>query len=114
MLPFAASLDPRQLQRFKNEAHAASNLHHPHIVPVYEVGCAGGTHFYTMQFIEGQSLSALWRQQRRQARETAHVVAVDKSPDTQAIAGELSPTTELRRSARCTGTRRAMCGPWRN
>ena len=66
VLPFAASLDPRQLQRFKNEAHAASHLQHPHIVPVYEVGCAGGMHFYTMQFIAGASLSALWHQQRRQ------------------------------------------------
>ena len=28
-------------------------MHHPHIVPVYEVGCAGGMHFYTMQFIAG-------------------------------------------------------------
>jgi eukaryotic-like serine/threonine-protein kinase len=69
VLPFAAALDPRQLQRFKNEAHAAAQLRHRHIVPVYEVGCAGGTHFYTMQFIEGASLSSLWHKQRRQALE---------------------------------------------
>lgn len=68
VLPFAASLDPRQLQRFKNEAHAASHLQHPHIVSVYEVGLAGGVHFYTMQFIEGASLTALWQEQRRRKR----------------------------------------------
>ena len=35
VLPFAAALDPRQLQRFQIEAQAAACLHHPHIVPVY-------------------------------------------------------------------------------
>jgi hypothetical protein len=34
VLPFAAALDHRQLQRFKTEAQAAALLHHPHIVPV--------------------------------------------------------------------------------
>src|SRR5262245_53433567 len=29
VLPFAAALDPRQLQRFHNEARAAAQLHHP-------------------------------------------------------------------------------------
>jgi len=68
VLPFAASLDSRQLQRFQNEAHAASHLHHPHIVPVYDVQCAGSMHFYTMQFIEGASLATLLHQQRRRHR----------------------------------------------
>src|ERR1700736_618569 len=30
VLPFAATLDARHLQRFKNEARAAAHLHHPH------------------------------------------------------------------------------------
>ena len=34
VLPFAAAMDPKQLQRFKNEAHAAAHLHHTNIVPV--------------------------------------------------------------------------------
>jgi hypothetical protein len=57
VLPFAAVIDARQLQRFKNEVHAAGQLHHPNIVPVYYVGCEGGVHFYAMQFIEGQTLA---------------------------------------------------------
>jgi serine/threonine protein kinase/Flp pilus assembly protein TadD len=64
VLPFAATMDPRQLQRFQNEARAAACLHHTNIVPVYGVGCERGVHFYAMQFIEGQSLAALLDQQR--------------------------------------------------
>lgn len=65
VIPLAATLDPRQLVRFKNEAQAASRLHHPHIVPVYEVGFARGVHFYTMQFIAGASLARRIQQQRQ-------------------------------------------------
>ncbi|HEX4143903.1 MAG TPA: serine/threonine-protein kinase [Pirellulales bacterium] len=64
VLPFAAALDPKQLQRFKNEAQAAAQLHHNNIVPVYAVGCERGVHFYAMQLIQGHSLSMLIRQMR--------------------------------------------------
>ncbi|MBS0264195.1 MAG: protein kinase [Planctomycetes bacterium] len=67
VLPFAATLDSRQLQRFKTEAQAAALLHHPNIVPVFAVGCERGVHFYAMQLIEGQSLAEMIRQLRRQS-----------------------------------------------
>jgi serine/threonine protein kinase len=59
VLPFAATLDPKQLQRFKNEAKAAGSLYHEHIVQVHGVGCERGVHYYAMQFIEGQTLAAV-------------------------------------------------------
>jgi serine/threonine protein kinase len=59
VLPFAAVLDAKQLQRIKNEAQAAACLHHQHIVPVYAVGSERGVHCYAMQFIDGQSLAAV-------------------------------------------------------
>jgi tetratricopeptide (TPR) repeat protein/predicted Ser/Thr protein kinase len=62
VLPFAATMDARQLQRFQNEAQAAACLHHTNIVPVYFVGCERGVHFYAMQFIDGQPLSDVIRQ----------------------------------------------------
>ena len=59
VLPFAAILDPRQLNRFKNEARAAGTLDHPHIVSVYSVGTDRGVHYYAMQLVPGQSLAEL-------------------------------------------------------
>src|SRR5207244_12122712 len=66
VLPFAWSLDPRQLQRFKNEARAAAQLHHQNIVPVYAVGCERGVSYYAMQYIDGQSLADLIEELRQQ------------------------------------------------
>jgi serine/threonine protein kinase len=67
VLPFAGALDPKQLQRFKNEAKAAAQLHHTNIVPVFGVGCEGGIHYYAMQFIDGQTLAAVIQELRQSA-----------------------------------------------
>ena len=66
VLPFAAAIDPRQLQRFQLEAQAAATLHHPHIVPVYGVGCERGVHYYAMQFVDGRTLADVIRELRSQ------------------------------------------------
>jgi tetratricopeptide (TPR) repeat protein/serine/threonine protein kinase len=65
VLPFAATMDPRRLRRFHNEAQAAACLHHSNIVPVFSVGCERGVHYYAMQFIDGQPLSDVIRQLAR-------------------------------------------------
>ncbi len=49
--------DARALARFQVEARVMAALHHPHIVPVFSVGCDGGVHFYAMQRIDGCSLA---------------------------------------------------------
>jgi tetratricopeptide (TPR) repeat protein/serine/threonine protein kinase len=64
VLPFAATMDPRHLQRFRNEARAAASLHHEHIVPVYAVGQDRGVHYYGMQFIDGWTLAEFLAYQR--------------------------------------------------
>jgi WD40 repeat protein/serine/threonine protein kinase len=67
ILPLAGALDSKQLQRFKNEARAAAQLHHTNIVPVFGVGCERGVHYYAMQFIEGSTLAAVIAELRKLA-----------------------------------------------
>ena len=45
------------LNRFRTEAEATARLQHPNIVTVYDVGEVDGQHFYSMDFIDGPSLS---------------------------------------------------------
>ena len=57
-------------ERFKREVRLAARLQHPHIVPLLAAGeIAGGLLFYTMPFVEGESL------RERLAREGALPVA---------------------------------------
>jgi serine/threonine protein kinase/Tfp pilus assembly protein PilF len=65
VLPGNFALEPRRVERFYREARAAARVHHPSIIPVYEVGEADGTHYYAMEFIDGPSLSALIDEARR-------------------------------------------------
>jgi serine/threonine-protein kinase len=96
MLPFAGTLDARQLQRFKNEAQAAACLQHQHIVPVYYVGCDRGVHYYAMQFVDGQPLTAIIRELRQRADEKK---ATSPTPDKAAAGGaELQVTTPYKMS----------------
>ncbi len=57
VLPFAAVLDDRKLQRFKNEAMSAAALKHPNIVGVHSVGSDRGVHYFAMEMVNGQSLA---------------------------------------------------------
>jgi tetratricopeptide (TPR) repeat protein/serine/threonine protein kinase len=87
VLPFAATLDTRQLQRFKNEAQAAAHLQHQHIVPVYAVGCERGVYYYAMQLIDGQTLAALIAELRRTSGAKAPAEADATGPYTPCPGG---------------------------
>jgi len=45
------------IDRFGNEARAPAQLQHPGIVAIHNVGEHEGRHFFTMDFVEGQSLA---------------------------------------------------------
>jgi TolB-like protein/tRNA A-37 threonylcarbamoyl transferase component Bud32 len=44
------------VERFLREIEVAANLQHPHILPLFDSGEAGGFLFYVMPFVEGESL----------------------------------------------------------
>jgi tetratricopeptide (TPR) repeat protein len=96
VLPFAATMDPRHLQRFHNEARAAAGLHHTNIVPVYGVGSERGVHYYAMQFIEGQTLAVLIAEQRQRIGQAS--VPADQ-PTTPYVPGAPAADTAERAAA---------------
>ena len=54
--------DDVDVERFRTEAEAAARLTHPHIVAVHEIGQVGGQHFFSMEYVDGQSLADLVRE----------------------------------------------------
>jgi hypothetical protein len=77
VLPFAAVMDPRHLQRFRSEALAAAALDHPHAVKVYAVGQDRGVNYIAMQFVDGRSLADLIRERRGVAASIAPAGVMD-------------------------------------
>ncbi|HEV8316875.1 MAG TPA: protein kinase [Vicinamibacterales bacterium] len=58
VLPDALATDPQFRERFDREARAISQLDHPHICALHDVGEEQGTSFLVMQYLEGETLAA--------------------------------------------------------
>ena len=58
VLPAETLADETARARLVREARLASQLNHPHICTIYEVGDAGGRTFIAMELVEGQTLTA--------------------------------------------------------
>ena len=57
VLPARLSEDPAFRQRFEREAKAISQLSHPHICTVHDVGNEAGVEYLVMEFLEGETLA---------------------------------------------------------
>ncbi|MBI2375471.1 MAG: protein kinase [Deltaproteobacteria bacterium] len=55
------SSDQRFVRLFLNEARIAARLHHPNVVPVYDVDADDGAYFLSMDYVSGETLSLLLR-----------------------------------------------------
>ena len=53
------SSDDKFIRRFQREALSVSNLSHPNIVEVYDVGEEDGNYYIVMEYIEGKTLKQL-------------------------------------------------------
>jgi Tol biopolymer transport system component len=58
VLPTHFSSSPEVLQRFEREAKTISQLSHPHICAIYDVGSHEGTAYLVMELLEGETLAA--------------------------------------------------------
>ena len=57
VLPSHLSASPEARQRFEREAKTISQLSHPHICALYDVGREGETEYLVMELLEGETLS---------------------------------------------------------
>jgi serine/threonine protein kinase len=58
ILPPSLASDPQFRERFIREGRAISQLDHPHICTLYDVGEQDGTSFLVMQYLEGETLES--------------------------------------------------------
>src|SRR5262245_21063192 len=89
VLPAAALLNPKHLQRFQREARSAARLHHTNIVPVFGVGEDHGLHYYVMQFIQGLSLDEVLVELQR--------LRLARAGSREGQPGDTPPDTAVRR-----------------
>ena len=62
-------------ERFLQEIKTTANLQHPHILPLHDSGEAGGTVFYVMPYVEGESLRDRLQRERQLPVEEALRIA---------------------------------------
>lgn len=89
-----------EVRRFHLEAEAAARLQHPGIVPVFEVGEQQGQHYYSMGFIEGESLATRLAASPLAPREAARLMmlvaeAVQYAHDQGVIHRDIKPANIL-------------------
>ena len=57
VLPSELARDPSRRARLEREAKAISQLDHPHICALYDIGAHDGVDFLVMQYLEGETLA---------------------------------------------------------
>jgi eukaryotic-like serine/threonine-protein kinase len=62
MLPKAAA-NPGFVARFTREAYAAAQMVHHNVVQIYDIGSAKNTHYFSMEYVKGESLMDLVRRE---------------------------------------------------
>ncbi len=70
-LPAELSLDGAALARFHREVRVARNIAHRNVCRVFDIGEAGGLHFLSMEYIDGEDLSSLLKRIGRLPRDKA-------------------------------------------
>jgi serine/threonine protein kinase len=70
-LPESMAADPETLARFHNEVRIARQVSHPNVCRVYDIGEVDGQPYISMEYVDGENLSALLRRIGRLPNDTA-------------------------------------------
>ncbi len=65
VLPTELTRHKDYVSRFLKEAKSVGKLQHPNIIQVYDIGEADGIYFYSMEFIEGESVANLLEKSKK-------------------------------------------------
>jgi serine/threonine protein kinase/tetratricopeptide (TPR) repeat protein len=73
LLPEDLAKNEKRVMRFQQEARAASNLNHPNILTIHEIGQFDSRHFIATEFIDGETLRQRLHKERMELGAVLHV-----------------------------------------
>jgi serine/threonine-protein kinase len=75
VLPKKFSTNQNFIERFYREGRAAAKLNHPNIVGAYDVGQAGGHHYFVMEFVDGKTVyDSIVKKKRFEEHEAIEII----------------------------------------
>jgi len=75
VLPAFFTRNEERVQRFKQEARAASALNHPNVATIYEIGETDQTIYIAMEYVEGLTLAAKINERQLEAAQIIEIAA---------------------------------------
>ena len=100
MILAGACADQEERTRFRTEAEAAARLTHPNIVPIYEIGEQDGRPYFSLEYLDGGTLSARIAGCPRPNREAARIIvslsrAIQHAHEQNILHRDLKPSNVL-------------------
>jgi serine/threonine protein kinase/predicted Zn-dependent protease len=75
LLPAEVAADPKQMQRFVQEARTVSALNHPNVLTIFEFGQEGATRFIATEYVDGATLREHLRTHKMRLHEVLDIAA---------------------------------------
>ncbi len=77
MLSNRFSTSGKSFERFRREQRAIAHLSHPGIIPIYEIGEEQGQPYFTMEYVDGRTLSDMLQELRKLDRPVEELTGLD-------------------------------------